>query len=138
MAALAGILLGALAGWVSGCNSSDCAVQCPAGTVPDSTGCACVQGGPTCPSMGAEPVQDGGAVLGNCCPNDVLQSTSRVAPTGACTGSVQCFVAVHQVCSGALGPVDEYACTCNGTEWQCTRSAAGGGSCPPADAGAGD
>jgi hypothetical protein len=74
---------------LSRCGSSECAVECPAGTVLDSTGCACVQGGPMCDPMGPEPVQDGGAMLGNCCPLDVLQSTSRVPPTGACTGSSQ-------------------------------------------------
>src|SRR5262245_58290327 len=110
-------VLGASA--LSGCGTSDCAVQCRPGTVPDSTGCACVQGGPACGASGPEPVRDGGTVLGNCCPRDVLQSTSRDAPTGACSGSIQCFVAVHQVCPDAPGPVDEYACVCDGTNWQC-------------------
>jgi hypothetical protein len=134
--ALASIVVVMVARAFEGCGSSECAVQCRAGTVPDQTGCACVQGGPECGPSGPEPVQDGGALLGNCCPRDVLQSTSRVPPMGACSGSVQCFVAVHQVCSGATGatgPVDEYACTCDGTNWQCSRTAAGSGACPPSD-----
>src|SRR5439155_15462753 len=99
------------------------------------------QGGMTCPTSGPEPVQDGGAMFGNCCPRDVLQATSRDAPTGACTGSQQCFVAVHQVCDAPQGPtgsapLDEYVCACDGAMWQCTLMVAGLGVCPRPEAGA--
>jgi hypothetical protein len=119
---------------LDGCSTNACAVSCPAGTIPDSTGCGCIQAGPTCNPTGPEAVQDGGAVLGNCCPRDVLQSTSRVAPTGVCSGSFQCFVAVHQVCSEPAGPVDQYVCTCEGSSWQCSRTMTGSGICAAADA----
>ena len=117
--------------WFAGCTAGSCGAECPSGTIPDATGCTCLQGGPTCPPNDPQPVQDGGAVLTNCCPREVLQSTARVPPVGACTGRPKCFVAVHQVCPGAGGdlpggaPLDEYTCLCDGMNWQCTIQSMG-------------
>src|SRR5690242_12232499 len=98
-----GFALALAARGFAACTAAGCSTECPAGTIPDSTGCRCLQGGPTCPPNSPQPVQDGGAVVPNCCPREVLQSTERVTPVGACTGRPQCFVAVHQVCPGSSG-----------------------------------
>jgi hypothetical protein len=136
-----GVVVAALAcaaRWVAGCTTGQCSGECPSGTIPDSTGCACLQGGPTCDPNSPQPVQDGGAVVPNCCPREVLQSTLRTTPVGPCTGHPQCFVAVHQVCEGSAGgPIDEYTCTCDGASWQCSLKSSGASVCPFSDAGAG-
>lgn len=127
-------------GSLTDCTTSRCLGECPTGSVSDSTGCACVQSGPVCDAdAGTAEVQDGGTILGNCCPRDVLQSTSRGAPTGTCSGSLQCFVAVHQVCPGSdnsSSPLDTWDCTCDGAHWHCSHSL-GAGICLPSDASAG-
>src|SRR5260221_9923022 len=97
-------------------SSSQCNVVCPPGTTVDETGCGCTQSGPVCDGGGPMEVQDGGPLLGNCCPSIALKSTGRRAPTGACSGSQPCFVAVFQICPAspspsAGAPPDEYVCT---------------------------
>ncbi len=126
---IVGVVLGG-ATLVASCNSSDCELNCPAGTTLDSIGCGCVQGGAVCDG-GASEIQDAAARLGDCCPPNVLQSTLRVAPSGMCTGTLSCFVAVHQMCLSAeeSGPVDEYQCTCAAGAWQCSLASEGTGTC---------
>jgi hypothetical protein len=125
-----------------GCGSGQCDGECPAGQIPDSTGCLCLLGGRTCDPNNPQPVQDGGAMLADCCPQEALQSTSRATPAGACTGRQQCFVAVHQVCTPGApstdGPVDKYNCVCDSANWQCSLTSSGAGLCPNSDAGTSD
>ena len=122
-----------------GGNSSTCGIQCPPGTTIDETGCACIQTGPVCDGGGPTEVQDGGPVLGSCCPSIALQSTARTAPTGSCTGSLPCFAAVIQSCpesaSSDQSLIDEYTCACSGANWQCSLVSRGPGVCAPVDAG---
>jgi hypothetical protein len=131
-----------IAGMATSCRSSStkCDIQCPAGTLVDETGCACIQAGPVCDGGGASEVQDGGPVLGTCCPAIALRSSARATPTGTCVGSQPCFVAAFQVCPGVpssavSGPLDEYTCGCDGATWQCSIVSQGSGVCPPMDSG---
>src|SRR5258708_24191623 len=117
-------------------------------------GCTCIPTGDAgadvappdempCPGDGPPPrVWDGGAILGNVCCETWSQARSLETPTGDCTGSKRCQLAVHQVCPGfslapPVGPVDEWDCLCDGSHWQCTLRFAGQSGCPPTDAGGG-
>jgi len=132
------VLVFGTASSVASCGS-DCDLDCPAGTTLDSIACSCVQAGPVCDGGASPEMQDGGLLPGDCCPANVLQSTSRAAPSGPCTGALSCFVAVHQICSGVssgeTGPIDQYQCTCDSTNWQCSLTLSGTGTCPLTEAG---
>src|SRR5258708_6541539 len=73
------------------------------------------------------------------CPSGALHSPARAVPTGSCSGSQPCFVAVFQICPAspspsAGAPLDEYVCTCDGASWQCSLNSQGAGVCAPYDA----
>jgi hypothetical protein len=55
-------------------------------------------------------------------------------PAGACKDDPECQIQIERPCScSAVGPVDDYTCTCTNGSWACTIEQQGG-TCTCADA----
>jgi hypothetical protein len=140
---LAALTLVAIMAASCGGTTVKCDVQCPAGTVVASSGCACIgdaSSGPPPLDFDASyaDVVAGGLVLTGCPvgpntgPFSVNLAHGGVAPTGTCDPGTTCKVNTEEVCAdGTLGGSFQWSCTCTAGSWSCTKTGQSLGICPP-------